>query len=130
MTTPAADRLYQAQHMHEHEFTPNEVFNPYNKPLSELPMIYGFNNGGSPGWMDAVLIAEDGTWLGGHICSNECYMPYDLGVLKGSRPDRHEGFQKHYPSGYKMEFVSYEGFKTHDKLKAACAIAEAKEPKE
>jgi hypothetical protein len=97
----------------------NAVFNPHNKLLSDLPVIYGFNNGGSAGFLSAVLIAEDGTGLGGHCCSHEYYMPSDLGVRAGSRPDRHEGFQKHYPDGYRMEFVS------HGKVLAHPALARA-----
>ena len=82
------------------------VYNPDGKPLEELPVIYGFNNGGSrtggpaSSWQRMELV-----W-GGHICSNEGYMPHDLGVTNGSRPDRHETFQSHYPDGYRMDFVS------------------------
>ena len=105
MTTPAAARLYEAQHLLEWEGKGYAVFNPHNKPLANLPVIYGFNNGGEPGWMYACLLAEDGAGLGSHVCSSEGYMPHDLGVLEGARPDRHEDFRKHYPDGYRMEFV-------------------------
>ena len=107
MTTPAAARLYEAQHLLSVEGRGWAAFNPHNKPLAELPVIFGFNNGGSPGWYSAVLIAEDGEGLGGHCCSSEAYMPHDLGILEGSRPDRHEGFREHYPDGYRMEFVHH-----------------------
>ena len=83
------------------------VFNPHGKPVADLPVIYGFNNGGSPGWFSGALIAEDGTSLGGHICSHESFMYGDLGIRAGSRPDRHEAFQKHYPDGYRMTFVPH-----------------------
>ncbi len=82
------------------------IFNPHNKPVDELPVIYGFNNGGSPGFMYGQLIAEDGTALGNHLCSHEGYMYGDLGILEGRRADRHEGFRKHYPDGYRMDFVT------------------------
>lgn len=95
------------------------VFNPHNRPLAELPVIYGFNNGGSPGWFEGVLIAEDGNVLGSHLCSHEGYMRGDLGVAEGSRPDRHQGFQKHYPDGYRMEFVGHDEVDGHAALKAA-----------
>lgn len=95
------------------------VFNPHKKPVAELPVIYGFNNGGSPGWFSAVLIAEDGTGLGGHLCSHECYMPGDLGILEGSRPDRHETFREHYPEGYRMEFVPHGAVLAHPELTLA-----------
>jgi hypothetical protein len=95
------------------------VFNPHNKPLEELPFIYGFNNGGSPGWWSGCLIAEDGMGLGGHLCSHEHYMLGDLGILEGYRADRHETFREHYPDGYRMTFVSFENvMKTPGLLKA------------
>lgn len=97
----------------------NQVFNPHSKAEAELPVIYGFNNGGSPGFLDAVLLAEDGTYLGGHCCSAEAYMPRDLGVTVGSRPDRHEGFRKHYPDGYRMEFIPYGYLENHVALNQA-----------
>jgi hypothetical protein len=106
MTTQAAAEAYAAAHCAEWNGRPLAVFNPHQKPIDELPVIYGFNNGGSPGWYSAELLAEDGTGLGGHTCSAECYMPYDLGCLEGSRPDRHKSFRTHYPDGYRMEFIS------------------------
>lgn len=119
MTTQAAERLYQAQHQHEMQGKRWAVVNPHGRPIDELPIIYGFNNGGSPGWYSAVLLAEDGTGMGGHCCSHECYMEHDLGILEGTRPDRHEGFLKHYPDGYRMEFVGASEVRTHTGLEAA-----------
>ena len=95
------------------------VYNPHNKPVEELPVIYGFNNGGEPGWYSAVLLAESGHGLGGHICSHEAYMPGDLGCLDGYRPDRHETFRQHYPDGYRMEFIGAADVRTHAGLNAA-----------
>ncbi len=89
-------------------------------------MIYGFNNGGNVGFLDATLLAEDGTFLGGHICSYEFYMPGDLGILEGSRPDRHETFKKHYPAGYRMDFVPYDEVRAHSGLMAAIEKAAAR----
>lgn len=97
------------------------IYNPNDLPKDQLPVIYGFNNGGRPGWFDGVIIAEDGTSLGGHICSHEFYMPADLGIIEGSRPDRHETFRDHYPNGYRMEFVPYDDVKSHQGLMAAIA---------
>lgn len=96
------------------------IFNPHDKPINELPNIYGFNNGGSIGFMSAVAIAEDGVCLGGHLCSNEGYMPYDLGLFKGYRKDRHENqYQMHYPDGYKMSWVPTDEIDKHEKLQRA-----------
>lgn len=120
MTTLAAERLYQAQHLYEMEGRKFAVFNPHNKPLSELPVIYGWDNGGSPGWHNAISMAEDGTCLGGHACSAECYVPHDLGLLEGTRPDRHtDSYQKHYPDGYRMQFVPSDQVKTHEGIEKA-----------
>jgi hypothetical protein len=123
MTTPAAAALYLAQHQCENEGRKVAVYNPHDKPLGELPVIYGFNNGGSPGWLAAQLIAQDGTPLGNHICSDEGYMPHDLGILEGTRPDRHEEFRAHYPDGYRMEFVSSEAYPAHTGVNAAVELA-------
>lgn len=45
MTTPAAANYYLAQHLLEQEGKPYAVFNPHNKPVESLPVIFGFNNG-------------------------------------------------------------------------------------
>ena len=119
MTTPQAAASYLAQHLKEWEGKGYAIYNPHNKPVEELPVIYGFNNGGSDGWYSAALISEDGHGLGGHACSHEGYMPSDLGVLEGSRSDRHEDFKKHYPDGYRMDFVKYGDVKNHEGLKLA-----------
>ncbi len=81
------------------------IYNSNNKEVDELPLIFGFNNGGRSGWLHAQLLAENGAALGSHLCSSEGFMYQDLGILEGTRPDRHEGFKKHYPDGYRMKFV-------------------------
>ncbi len=58
--------------------------------------IYCFNNGGSPGFMYAVAIAEDGNVLAEHCCSCEGYMRHDLGV---DSDWKHENYNKHYGVG-------------------------------
>ena len=113
MTTRARANLYLAQHQAELEGKGYAIYNPNDRPLDDLPMIYGFNNGGSDDWVNGGLMAEDGTSLGGHACSHENYMPHDLGILEGSRPDRHETFRAHYPDGYKMTFVRAEDVRDH-----------------
>ena len=77
MTTPRAAEHYLARHRHEMEGRQWAIHNPHEKPLDELPVIYGFNNGGSSGWFSAVLLSEDGHFLGSHVCSHEGYMEYD-----------------------------------------------------
>lgn len=122
MTTAAAAEQYLAEHNRYYAGRKYAVYNPNNRDVEDLPFIIGFNNGGSPGWMDAVLIAEDGTCLGGHLCSAEGYMYADLGILEGTRPDRHETFQKHYPDGYRMDFVGLSDVRTHELLNKAIKL--------
>lgn len=98
------------------------VFNPHDKEIGSLPVIYGFNNGGSPGLYSAQLIAEDGRGLGGHACSSEGFMSCDLGILEGTRPDRHETLKKHYPNGYRMEFVGYNDVRKNKHLMEAIEL--------
>ena len=102
----------------------NAVFNPQGKPEDDLPIIYGFNNGGSSVHLHAVLIAEDGTSLGSHGCSDEAYMRADLGILEGSYPGRHkDDFMKHYPDGYRMDFVPYSKVPSHKQLQKAFKLS-------
>ncbi len=95
------------------------IYNPHAKPISDLPIIYGFNNGGEDRYYHGVLISEDGACLGDHLCSSEGWMINDLGILEGSRPDRHEEFRKHYPDGYRMDFVRRCDVDGHDGLQLA-----------
>ena len=107
-----------------HEFEP---------VVSAKPKIYCFSNvvGGGDG--AAYAMAQDGTVLGSHWCSNECFVPGDLGVTEGSRPDRHVTYAEHYPDGYEMEFVPASQVRSHAGLKAAFELnkqqaEKAKEP--
>lgn len=122
MTTPQAAALYEAQHNIEMQNHKPVIYNPHNKPVDELPYIFGFNNGGSPGMLKAVAIAEDGIVLGTHCCSSVSYMEHDLGILEDTHPERHTNdYQKHYPHGYKMAFVS------HDDERLLAALKRQKE---
>lgn len=95
------------------------IHNPHNKPMEDLPFIYGFNNGGQRHFLHAQLIAEDGTPLGSHMCSSEGFMYGDLGILKKTRSDRHEDFKKHYPDGYQMDFITLDQTGSHEGLNKA-----------
>lgn len=122
MTTPMQAAMYELEHLSKWDGQPPVVFNPHNKPVEELPFIYGFCNGGQIGWMEGVLVSQDGHILGGHVCSSEAYMPHDLGIVAFARMDRHEEFQKHYPDGYRMEFVPHSKAKDHAGLHAAMSL--------
>jgi hypothetical protein len=126
MTTPQAAASYLADHLRSVQGHPVAIFNPHNKDVNDLPVIYGFNNGGSPSWLHAVAIAQDGHALGSHICSDEGYMPSDLGILDGTRNDRHEKeYQPHYPNGYRMEWVPSTDIDGHAGLNSALAANKA-----
>lgn len=119
MTTPERAALYEAEYTAKLKGKNKVIYNPHNKPTEELPFIYGFNNGGREGRYHACLISQDGMGLGSHGCSSENYMLGDLGILEGTRSDRHETFKKHYPDGYRMEFVSYVDVDDHEALQEA-----------
>lgn len=87
-----------------------------------MPKIYCFSNIQNGGEGLAIAIAEDGTVLGSHFCSSEIFVPNDLGVTKGTRPDRHERYKAHYPGGYEMEFVRAKDVSKHPKLQAALKL--------
>ena len=84
--------------------------------------IYCFSNvvGGGDG--SAYAMADDGTVLGSHWCSHEGYVSHDLGVVEGSRPDRHETYAKHFPNGYEMEFVASRDIDGHTGLQEAMRL--------
>ena len=81
--------------------------------------IYCFSNTVGGGDGIAYALGDDGTVLGSHLCGNEFYVPYDLGALQGSRPDRHEAYKEHFPEGYEMEFVKASRVKSHGGLQKA-----------
>ena len=94
-------------------------YNPNEVAFDELPVIYGFNNGGEKYFFQGVLIAQDGTILGSGNCTSEGAMLEYLGMNPGSRPDRHIRFQEHYPDGYRMEFIGYGEVAEHAGLQEA-----------
>ena len=117
MTTEAAAQHYLARHLRQFEHSKNVILNPHDKPVDELPVIMGFNKGGAGGFLSAVLITEDGHCVGGHCCSSESYMPHDLGIIEGGFEK--EGCNKHYPDGFRMEWVPTDDIKDHVKLNKA-----------
>lgn len=120
MTTEAAERLYLTQHQYELHGRKTVVYNPNN--LGKLPTIYAFSGADKGGDGPAYALAEDGPCLGSHWCSQEGYVPSDLGVLEDCRPDRHEDYREHYPGGYRMEFVRAADIDSHAGLKAAMEL--------
>jgi len=92
------------------------------------PKIYCFSNVVGGGEGIALALAEDGTVLGSHWCSHEAFVPGNLGVSPGSRPDRHETYAAHYPDGYEMEFVRAAEVLSHPGLAAAMKLNAEKKP--
>lgn len=71
----------------------------------DMHTIFCFNNGGSPGFMLAVAVADDGHCLAEHCCSHEGYMRHDLG-MDGSTW-KHEHYNEHFGAGnWQLEWVS------------------------
>lgn len=118
MTTPEAAQRYLWSHLQSVNGKLPVVYNPNNKPVEELPFIYGFNNGGARDWYEALSISADGHILGQHICSHELYMPSDLDII---HPDgrRHEAYKKHYPEGYRCDFIPFDSVSEHEGLQEA-----------
>lgn len=86
------------------------VYNPHNKLVDELPVIYGFVAGVLDSERDVFsgrILAEDGVDLLGYGvgCKLED-IPRRLGMIEPSC--RHVDFKKHYPNGYRTFFVPYE----------------------
>jgi hypothetical protein len=90
-------------------------YNPLGKPISELPSIYGFSNGGGGWGIMAQLITQDGVPIGTHICSAFHFMYGDLAITN-PLSSRHESFREYYPDGYQLEMVIDEGKATHPGL--------------
>ena len=91
------------------------------------PKIYCFSNviGGGDGI--AYAMAEDGTVLGSHWCTNETYVCNDLSVNEGARPDRHKTYREHYPDGYEMEFIPAANVMKHEGLQKAITLNQEQE---
>lgn len=86
--------------------------------MSSKPKIFLFNNTQEEGWGVCYSVAEDGTGLGSHLCSNSGFMKWDL----HDRPDRKKSCDEHYPNGYELVIVPDEEVKTHPGLSAAIKL--------
>ena len=87
------------------------AFNPQDKPLEDLPKVYGFHNGGTPGFYYGQLLALDGTPLGSCVIEHGDFMEWELGV-NDKASWRHEQISDHYPDGYVMEYVGLKEVKS------------------
>ncbi len=64
--------------------------------MSKKHEIYCFSNGGSPGWMEALALADDGHVLASHCCSAVNFMKHDLGITSTWK---HDGYNAHFGEG-------------------------------
>lgn len=87
--------------------------------MTSKPKIFCFSNTVNGDEGVAYAMAEDGTVLASHFCSSELYVPHDLGIINGCRPDRHEAYKQHYPDGYELEFVSARDVASHPGISLA-----------
>lgn len=83
------------------------------------PKIYAFSNTLTGGDGQAVALAEDGTILATHWCSNETWVPHDLGVTSDWK---HDQYRAHYPDGYEVVFVASVDFDAHEGLQTALKL--------
>lgn len=83
------------------------------------PKIFVFSSSPTGGEGPCYALAEDGTCLGSHWCSNEGWAKFDLGVEPGTRPDRHKDYAEHYPDGYEMEFIPAKNWEEHEAFSIA-----------
>ena len=81
----------------------------------------------APGWgpteVYAFALAEDGTGLGGHLCSDPSWVSHDMGI---SSDWHHTDYDEHYPNGYTLVFLKPEELDTHENFQKAYKINQAK----
>jgi hypothetical protein len=98
------------------------IYNPHSKPTKELPVIFGFPAGRykNSGNFEGILLAEDGTVLGKHLSSDEAWLATDLGLTDNS--SKHvDDMTKHYPEGFRCEYVKWDDVHTNAGLVTATA---------
>jgi hypothetical protein len=71
----------------------------------------------------AYALSEDGTTLTSHVSSNPDWAKHDMGITGDWK---HDIYAKHYPDGYKLEWVDDNDVTTHPGLLAAVALARSK----
>jgi hypothetical protein len=132
MTSERAAAQYLAEHQAFYQGRPLAIHNPNDLPVQDLPVIFGYNSGPDTshflGGCIGISVAQDGTELALTHCSHEGYMLADLGILAGTRPQFHEDYRRHYPDGYRMQFVGHADVSKHAGLQAAFAKRHEKPP--
>jgi len=83
---------------------------------AKKPTIFVFCNSCAPQWHGAVALAEDGTGLTGHVCSEHGWIGHDMGF---SSDWKHDVYNKHYPDGWSLEYVEVDDIPGHERLQKA-----------
>jgi hypothetical protein len=87
---------------------------------STKPKIFVFSSVKDGGDGLAYAMAQDGHVLASHWCSNELFVPQDLGDDRVKNdPQRAELYAKHYPDGYEIEFIKAADLDEHEGFQAA-----------
>lgn len=60
------------------------------------------NSGKGTDWQNVMAMAEDGTYLAGHLSSSEHFAKHDIGLTSDWK---HDAYKKHYPDGYELVWV-------------------------
>lgn len=84
----------------------------------EKPIIFVFCNACAKQWHSIVALAEDGTGLAGHLCSDHAYIGHDMGFTSAWK---HDLYDKHYPGGWQLTYVDAEDIEVHARLREAVA---------
>jgi hypothetical protein len=103
-------------------------------PLQDhgLPKVFCWINGGKgTDWVCSITMAEDGTCLGQHVSSSDCFAMRDSGFMVGvgfvenNAPgnEKRAAMEKHYPDGFDVEWV--DDPLTHAGLLAAYKLNQA-----
>jgi len=76
--------------------------------MADTPKIFVFCNTkdcqvGAADWHSMIAIAEDGTFLAGHICSHHAFAEHDMGIVEGGR--KRDLYAAHYPQGFEVVWV-------------------------
>lgn len=110
-------------------------FNPNNKPLSSLPIIYGYDAGDQV----ALVITADGRPLGGTAgIKDDDSMRCVLGITEDATERRTlrvsdeeiearmGWYKEHYPNGYRTEFITASDTASHRGLVNAIRASKVK----
>jgi len=90
--------------------------------MSSKPKIFVYATAGSPGWFIGQALAEDGTSIGGHASSSISFAKHDMGITSDWK---HEGYKKHYPDGYELEWIEEKDLKEHAAFNEAFKLNQA-----